>query len=79
MEQISRIGMDTSQQYFQLHGVNGAEEPILRKKLRRREMVTFFEKLPATVVGLKRAADLITGRAFCNHSGMKCGYCRHSM
>jgi transposase len=42
--------MDTSKQYFQLHGINGAEEPILCKKLRRSEMVTFFEKLPATVV-----------------------------
>lgn len=50
MEQISRIGMDTSKQYFQLHGVNRAEEPILRKKLRRSEMVTFFEKLPTTIV-----------------------------
>ncbi len=52
MVQISRIGMDTSKQYFQLHGVNGSEEPILRKKLRRSEMVTFFEKLPATVVAI---------------------------
>ncbi|MEH6759041.1 MAG: IS110 family transposase [Parasphingorhabdus sp.] len=53
MEQISRIGMDTSKQYFQLHGVNGSEEPILRKKLRRSQMVTFFEKLPATVVAIE--------------------------
>ena len=53
MEQISRIGMDTSKQFFQLHGVNEAEEPILRKKLRRSEMGTFFEKLPATVVAIE--------------------------
>lgn len=53
MEQISRIGMDTSKQFFQLHGVNEAEEPILRKKLRRSEMETFFEKLPATVVAIE--------------------------
>ena len=36
MEQISRIGMDTSKHIFQLHGVNSAEEPVLRKKLRRK-------------------------------------------
>ena len=47
MEQISRIGMDTSKHIFQLHGVNAAEEPVLRKKLRRKEMVAFFEKLAA--------------------------------
>lgn len=32
MEQIIRIGMDTSKHVFQLHGVNAAEEPVLRKK-----------------------------------------------
>ena len=53
MEQISRIGMDTSKHIFQLHGVNAAEEPVLRKKLRRKEMVTFFEKLAPTVIGIE--------------------------
>ena len=45
MEQISRIGMDTSKHVFQLHGVNAAEVVVLRKKLRRKEMVAFSEKL----------------------------------
>jgi transposase len=53
MEQISRIGMDTSKRFFQLHGVNAAETVILRKKLRRKEMVGFFEKLAPTVVGIE--------------------------
>src|SRR4051812_12067447 len=45
--------MDTSKHIFQLHGVNAAEEPALRKKLRRKEMVTFFEKLAPTVIGIE--------------------------
>lgn len=53
MEQIIRIGMDTSKHFFQLHGVNAAEQPVLRKKLWRKEMVAFFEKLPPTVVGIE--------------------------
>ena len=53
VEQISRIGMDTSKHIFQLHGVNGAEEMILRKKLRRKEMVAFFEKLAPTVIAIE--------------------------
>ena len=53
MEQITRIGMDTSKHVFQLHGVNAAEAPVLRKKLRRKEMVTFFEQLAPTVVGIE--------------------------
>jgi transposase len=45
--------MDTSKHIFQLHGVNAAEAPVLRKKLRRKEMVTFFEKLAPTVIGIE--------------------------
>jgi transposase len=41
MEKLIRIGMDTSKQVFQLHGVNAAEEPILRRKLRRKAFVQF--------------------------------------
>jgi len=45
--------MDTSKRFFQLHGVNAAETVILRKKLRRKEMVGFFEKLAPTIVGIE--------------------------
>ena len=53
MDQISRIGMDTSKHIFQLHGVNAAEVPVLRKKLRRKDMVAFFEKLAPTVIAIE--------------------------
>jgi transposase len=51
--QIIRIGMDTSKAIFQLHGVNAAEEVVLRRKLRRNEMIAFFERLPATVIAVE--------------------------
>ena len=53
MEQVSRIGMDTSKHFFQLHGVNAAEKVVLRKKLRRKDMVAFFEALAPTVIGIE--------------------------
>lgn len=53
MEQITRIGMDTSKNVFQLHGVDAADRPILRKRLTRRKMVEFFEELPPTVVAIE--------------------------
>lgn len=34
MEQIARIFIDTSKSVFQLHGVDVAERPVLRRKLR---------------------------------------------
>jgi transposase len=45
--------MDTSKHIFQLHGVDAAERPVLRRKLRRGEMVAFFAKLPPTVIGME--------------------------
>ncbi|MDR3527909.1 MAG: IS110 family transposase [Rhizomicrobium sp.] len=53
MEEISRIGIDTSKHIFQIHGVNGAEEPVLRKKLRRKEMEAFFQELAPTRVSIE--------------------------
>jgi transposase len=50
---ISRIGMDTSKQIFQLHGVDEAERVVLRRKLRRREVLEFFGKLAPTVIGIE--------------------------
>ena len=53
MSKIIRIGMDTSKHFFQLHGVDADEQVVLRKKLRRKEMIAFFEKLEPTVVGME--------------------------
>jgi len=53
VKQIIRIGMDTSKHIFQLHGVDAAEQPVLRKRLGRRQMVEFFAKLPPTVIGME--------------------------
>jgi transposase len=53
VNQIIRIGMDTSKHIFQLHGVDAAERPVLRKRLRRKQVLAFFAKLPPTVIGME--------------------------
>ena len=40
--------------------MNAAEVPVLRKKLRRKEMVTFFQKLAPTVIAIRLAYCLIS-------------------
>jgi transposase len=45
--------MDTSKSVFQLHGVDAAEQPVLRKKLRRRDVLAFFAKLEPTRIGME--------------------------
>src|ERR1700690_4155378 len=53
LDQIIRFGMDTSKHIFQLHGVDATEQPVLRRKLRRSQVLAFFAKLPPTVVGME--------------------------
>jgi transposase len=53
VNKISRIGMDTSKQIFQLHGVDESEQVVVRRKLRRREVLEFFAGLAPTVVGIE--------------------------
>ena len=53
MVKIIRIGMDTSKSVFQLHGVDEQEQPVLKKTVRRRDLVSFFAKLEPTKVGIE--------------------------
>jgi transposase len=53
MNEIIRVAIDTSKSVFQVHGVDAAERPVLRKKLRRREVLPFFAKLEPTRIGLE--------------------------
>jgi transposase len=53
VDNLIRIGMDTSKSVFQLHGVDAAEQPVLRRRLRRRQVVGFFENLPPIRVGIE--------------------------
>ena len=51
MEKLSRVGMDTSKSVFVLHGVNEAGQAVLRKTLRRQQVLAFFAELAPTRVG----------------------------
>ena len=53
MNDLIRIGMDTSKSVFVLHGVDAAERPILRVKLRRKQVKAYFAKLPPVKVGME--------------------------
>ena len=53
MREIIRIGVDTSKYIFQLHGVDAAEQPVLRKRVGRKQVLEFFAKLPPTKVGIE--------------------------
>ena len=53
MNEVTRIAIDTSKSVFTLHGVNAAGQAVLRRNLRRAEVVAFFAKQPAVEVVLE--------------------------
>lgn len=53
MDKLIRIGMDTSKRFFQLHGVDAAEQPVLRRQLTRAQVIPFFTRLPPTLVAME--------------------------
>jgi len=54
--QVTTIGIDLAKHVFQVHGVDAAGGVIVRRKLRRSEVISFFAKLPSTVIGLEACA-----------------------
>ena len=50
---MTRIAIDTSKAVFTVHGVDAARRAVLRRNLRRRELLDFFERLPAVEVALE--------------------------
>lgn len=53
MNEISRIGLDTSKAVFTVHAVDAAGQPVLRVNLRRAQVIGFFRKRHATVVAME--------------------------
>ena len=50
---VKRIAIDTSKHVFTLHGVSAEGQVLLRRDLKRHQMVSFFAKQPATEVVLE--------------------------
>ena len=47
------VGVDLAKNVFQVHGADGAGRAVLRKKLRRTQVLEFFSQLPPCVVAME--------------------------
>jgi transposase len=56
MDEIKTIGLDLAKHVFQVHGVDATGECVLRKRLRRSQVVPFFARLPRCLIGLEACA-----------------------
>jgi transposase len=56
MTEVSTIGLDLAKNVFQVHGVDVAGETVIRRQLRRRQVLPFFRKQPPCLVGIEACA-----------------------
>src|SRR5580700_7629533 len=54
--QTTTIGLDLAKNVFQVHGVDAAGQVVVRKKLRRSEVLRFFQTLEPCLVGVEACA-----------------------
>src|ERR1700731_4682362 len=54
--QVTTIGLDIAKNVFQVHAIDTAEKVVVRKQLRRSQVVEFFKALPACLVGMEACA-----------------------
>ena len=56
MGKVITIGLDIAKHVFQVHGVDAAGTVIVRQKLRRSDLLAFFERTEACLVGIQACA-----------------------
>jgi transposase len=56
MQEVSTIGLDLAKRVFQVHGIDGSGTVVIRRSLRRAQVLAFFAKLPRCLVGMEACA-----------------------
>jgi transposase len=57
MQAVTTIGLDIAKSVFQVHGVDAEGEAVIRRQLKRRYVLAFFQKLPSCLVGIEACAS----------------------
>lgn len=56
MESISMIGLDIAKSVFQAHAISDAGEVVVRRQLKRRQVLQFFAALRPCLIGMEACA-----------------------
>jgi transposase len=57
MQTITAIGLDIAKSVFQVHGIDAQDRVVIRRQLKRRYVLKFFQKLPPCLVGIEACAS----------------------
>src|SRR6476660_1540410 len=56
MQAVTTIGLDIAKSVFQVHGIDAEGKVLIRRQLKRRYVLAFFEKLQPCLVGIEACA-----------------------
>jgi hypothetical protein len=56
MNEITTVGLDLAKNVFQVHGLDAEGTTVLRKQLRRAQVLAFFSKLRRCLLGMEACA-----------------------
>lgn len=73
MSKIITLGLDLAKNVFQDHGADASGWAVLRKKLRRDQVLAFFGQIPACVVAMEACGGRISGAARSASLSITCG------
>jgi transposase len=57
MGEAVTIGVDLAKSIFAIHGVDEVGEVVIRRQVRRKQLLAFFEKLPPCLIGMETCAS----------------------
>jgi len=57
MQTVTTIGLDIAKSVFQVHGVDANGQVVIRRQLKRRYILAFFQKVPPCLVGIEACAS----------------------
>ena len=56
MDIVSTIGLDIAKNVFQVHGIDEKDKVVVRRQLRRGQVLKYFAKLPSCLIGVEACA-----------------------
>ena len=57
MQTVTTVGLDIAKSVFQVHCVDAAGQAVIRRQLKRRYVLAFFQKLPPCLIGIEACAS----------------------
>ena len=61
MSEVTTIGLDLAKNVFQVHGIDALGRVVVRRQLRRRQVLPFFERQAPRVVGIEACGTASLG------------------